>query len=169
MQALPDIPAERREDAAERYLANAATEFLPAERTAMARQVLAILDDKNFAEIFAPGSRAEVPIVGRIAARRRRSNSSTWAGGPIGSRWRYGPDRRLQDQPPRARTVSRSAERYVSQLALYRAVLAKRLSRQDGRRRNSLDGRAEAHGNSFREPRRGPCTRSRQLDRRFEK
>ena len=33
----------------------------------MARQVLAILDDKNFAEIFAPGSRAEVPIVGRIA------------------------------------------------------------------------------------------------------
>ena len=32
----------------------------------MARQVLAILDDKNFAEIFAPGSRAEVPIVGLI-------------------------------------------------------------------------------------------------------
>ena len=27
MQALPDIPAERRQDAAERYLANAATEF----------------------------------------------------------------------------------------------------------------------------------------------
>ena len=67
MQALPDIPAERRQDAAERYLANAATDFIPAERAEMARQVLGILDDKNFAEIFAPGSRAEVPIVGRIA------------------------------------------------------------------------------------------------------
>src|SRR6202030_112175 len=54
MQALPDIPADRRQCPAERYLANAATEFLSAERTAMARQVLAILDDKNFAEIFAP-------------------------------------------------------------------------------------------------------------------
>ena len=33
----------------------------------MAQQVLAILDDPRFAELFAPGSRAEVPIVGRIA------------------------------------------------------------------------------------------------------
>ena len=33
----------------------------------MARQVLAILDDLSFADVFAPGSRAEVPIVGRIA------------------------------------------------------------------------------------------------------
>ena len=66
MQALPDIPAERRKDAAERYLANAAADFVPAEQAAMAQQVLAILDDENFAEIFAPGSRAEVPIVGRI-------------------------------------------------------------------------------------------------------
>ncbi len=28
--------------------------------------MFAILDDKSFAEMFAPGSRAEVPIVGRI-------------------------------------------------------------------------------------------------------
>ncbi len=67
MQALPDIPADRRQEAAERYLANAATDFTADERAAMAKQVLTILDDKNFAEIFAPGSRAEVPIVGRIA------------------------------------------------------------------------------------------------------
>ena len=123
MQALPDIPAERRQDAAERYLANAATEFLPAERAAMAQQVLAILDDKNFAEIFAPGSRAEVPIVGRIA---RAGRDPIPVAGQVDrlavtgdavliadyKTDRIVPDR-LDAVPP-----------YVTQLALYRAVLA---------------------------------------------
>jgi len=124
MQSLPDIPAERRADAAERYLANAAADFVEAERAAMAQQVLAILDDKNLAEIFAPGSRAEVPIVGRIARAGR---------GPIPVAGQvdrlavtgdtvliadYKTDRivpdRLDEVPP-----------YVTQLALYRAVLAR--------------------------------------------
>jgi ATP-dependent helicase/nuclease subunit A len=124
MQSLPDIAAERRRDAAERYLAHAAADFAPAERAAMARQVLAILDDENFAEIFAPESRAEVPIVGRIARAGR---------GPIPVAGQvdrlavtgdtvliadYKTDRivpdRLEEVPP-----------YVTQLALYRAVLAR--------------------------------------------
>jgi ATP-dependent helicase/nuclease subunit A len=124
MQALPDIPAERRQDAAERYLANAATEFLPAERAVMARQVLAILDDKNFAEIFAPGSRAEVPIVSRIARTAR---------GPISVAGQvdrlavtgdmvliadYKTDRIVPDRLD-------AVAPYVTQLALYRAVLAR--------------------------------------------
>ena len=33
----------------------------------MATQMFAILDEPDFAEVFAPGSRPEVPIVGRIA------------------------------------------------------------------------------------------------------
>ena len=33
----------------------------------MARQVFAVLDEPRFADVFAPGSRPEVPIVGRIA------------------------------------------------------------------------------------------------------
>jgi ATP-dependent helicase/nuclease subunit A len=124
MQALPDIPAERRRDAAERYLANAATEFLPEERTEMAKQALAILDDKNFAEIFAPGSRAEVPIVGRIA---RAGKGPIPVAGQVDrlavtgdtvliadyKTDRFVPDR-LDAVPP-----------YVTQLALYRAVLAR--------------------------------------------
>jgi ATP-dependent helicase/nuclease subunit A len=124
MQALPDIPPERRRDAAERYLANAATEFLPAERTEMAKQALAILDDKNFAEIFAPGSRAEVPIVGRIA---RAGRGPIPVAGQVDrlavtgdtvliadyKTDRFVPDR-LDAVPP-----------YVTQLALYRAVLAR--------------------------------------------
>ena len=123
MQALPDIPAERRQDAAERYLANAATDFTADEQAKMARQVLAILDDKNFAEIFAPGSRAEVPIVGRIA--RAGRDPIPVAGqvdrlavtGDMVLIADYKTDRivpdRLDEVPP-----------YVTQLALYRAVLA---------------------------------------------
>ena len=109
MQALPDIPAERRQDAAERYLANAATDFTRGERAAMARQVLAILDDENFAEIFAPGSRAEVPIVGRIRARRARPNPGRRAGGPPRRHRRYGADRRLQDRPDRSQPARRGS------------------------------------------------------------
>ena len=124
MQALPDIPAERRQDAAERYLAHAAADFVLAERIAMARQVLAILDDKNFAEIFAPGSRAEVPIVGRIA---RTGRDPIVVAGQVDrlavtaetvliadyKTDRIVPDR-LDEMHP-----------YVTQLALYRAVLAR--------------------------------------------
>jgi ATP-dependent helicase/nuclease subunit A len=124
MQALPDIPADRRTDAAERYLAHAATEFLAAERVAMAQQVLGILDDENFTEIFAPGSRAEVPIVGRIA---RAGASPIPVAGQVDrlavtgeavliadyKTDRIVPDR-LDEVPP-----------YVTQLALYRSVLAR--------------------------------------------
>jgi len=124
MQALPDIPAERRTDAAERYLANAATEFLPAERTAMARQVLAILDDENFAEIFASGSRAEVPIVGRIA---RAGASPIPVAGQVDRLAVTGDSVLIADYKTDRIVPNRLDEvpPYVTQLALYRAVLAR--------------------------------------------
>jgi len=123
MQSLPDIAHLRREEAAARYLANAAADFAPAERAALTQHVLAILDDKNFAEIFAPGSRAEVPIVGRV--RHDGSDPIAVAGqvdrlavtGDMVLIADYKTDRivpdRLDAVPP-----------YVTQLALYRAVLA---------------------------------------------
>ena len=123
MQALPDIPAERREDAAERYLANAASEFLPAERAAMARQVLAILNDENFAEIFAPGSRAEVPIVGLI----RRNGADPIPVPGLVDRLAVAGDTVLIVDYKTDRLMPNlldEVERYVTQLALYRAVLA---------------------------------------------
>jgi ATP-dependent helicase/nuclease subunit A len=65
LQALPGIPRERRAADARDFLARA-VEFTAAERDAMAEQVRTVLDDPRFAELFAPGSRAEVPIVGRV-------------------------------------------------------------------------------------------------------
>jgi ATP-dependent helicase/nuclease subunit A len=124
MQALPDIPAERRQDAAERYLANAAVEFAADERAEMVRQVLAILDDKNFAEIFAPGSRAEVPIVGLI----RRSGADPIPVPGLVDRLAVAGDTVLIVDYKTDRLMPNrldEVERYVTQLALYRAVLAR--------------------------------------------
>jgi ATP-dependent helicase/nuclease subunit A len=66
-QSLPDIAAERREEAARRYLARAGAEFGAAEQNELTVKTLQLFDDARFAALFAPGSRAEVPIVGRIA------------------------------------------------------------------------------------------------------
>ncbi|MEA2981635.1 MAG: ATP-dependent helicase/nuclease subunit, partial [Alphaproteobacteria bacterium] len=52
--------------AALQYIARQRTDFSEAERGEIAGQVLAVLGDPRFAALFAPGSRAEVPIVGRI-------------------------------------------------------------------------------------------------------
>jgi ATP-dependent helicase/nuclease subunit A len=124
MQALPDIPPERRKDAAARYLANAATDFVEAERAAMARQVLAILDDENFAEIFAPGSRAEVPIVGRIA---RAGGGPISVAGQVDRLAVTGDSVLIADYKTDRFVPDRLDEvaPYVTQLALYRAVLAR--------------------------------------------
>jgi ATP-dependent helicase/nuclease subunit A len=123
MQALPDIPADRRQEAAGRYLANAAADFVEAERAAMTKQVLAILDDKNFAEIFAPGSRAEVPIVGRIA---RAGRGPIPVAGQVDRLAVTGEAVLIADYKTDRIVPDRldATHPYVTQLALYRAVLA---------------------------------------------
>ncbi len=81
MQALPDIPPAGRKAAIEGYLARAGTGFAADQQAEVARQALTILNDLVFAEAFAPGSRAEVPIVGRIA----RGNGAPQSRSPVRS------------------------------------------------------------------------------------
>jgi ATP-dependent helicase/nuclease subunit A len=122
MQSLPDIPPERREDAAARFLAKAAPNFDAAAQTEIASKVLAILDDKSFAEIFAPGSRAEVPIVGRIL---RPGAEPIAVAGQV-DRLVVAGDAVLIADYKSDRTVPKTlddVQPYVAQLALYRAVL----------------------------------------------
>ena len=78
MQSLPDIPPERTAEAA-RQLHRAAEHGFHAQpnATTIVEQVLAMLDDPRFAALFAPGSRAEVPIVGRIGGRHAWPARST--------------------------------------------------------------------------------------------
>ena len=125
MQSLPDIPPERRNDAAARYLSNATADFLPAEREEIIKQILAILDDPGFAEVFAPGSRAEVPIVGRIP----RPHAATLAVAgqvdrlTVTNQTILIADFKTDRNAPRQ--LSEVPQPYITQLALYRAVLSR--------------------------------------------
>jgi ATP-dependent helicase/nuclease subunit A len=67
MQSLPDIAPALRKSALEHYLGKAARNLAADEHAEIARHVVAILEDELFADVFAAGSRPEVPIVGRIS------------------------------------------------------------------------------------------------------
>ena len=125
MQSLPDIPAAARKSAIERFLRNAAADFTPAEQAEMAQQVLAILNDLVFAELFAAGSRAEVPIVGRIAC---AGAAPIEISGQV-DRLAVTPDSVLIADYKTDRAVpahlAEAPKPYVGQLSLYRALLAR--------------------------------------------
>jgi ATP-dependent helicase/nuclease subunit A len=124
LQALPDIPNERRAEAARRYLARADEPFDAAEIEDILAGVLGVLADPAFAPLFGAGTRAEVPLVGRLA---RGGDAPLLVSGQVDRLAvtteavliaDYKSDRR----PPRA--VEDVPQAYTNQLALYRAVLA---------------------------------------------
>ncbi len=125
LQSLPDVAAERRRDAAQKYLARNADGWTDGDREALAGGVLALIGDPRFAPVFAPGSRAEVSIVGRLD---RPGRSPALVSGQI-DRLVVTPDEVLivdyktNHAPPGAGAQAPAA--YVRQLALYRAVLQK--------------------------------------------
>jgi ATP-dependent helicase/nuclease subunit A len=125
LQSLPDVAAERRREAALAYLARNADGWTEEERQALAESTLALIADGRFAPVFAPGSRAEVSIVGRL---ERPGGRPALVSGQIDRlvvtdsevlivdfKTNHAPPGR-PDEAPRG---------YVRQLALYRAILAK--------------------------------------------
>jgi ATP-dependent helicase/nuclease subunit A len=120
LQSLPDLPREVRVEAARRHLARLA-DFDASERDRMISQVLALLDDNRFAELFMPGSRAEVPIAGRLSPAGRPPLAVSGQVDRLAITDNavliadYKTNRPAPAAPPGA---------YVAQLALYRAVLA---------------------------------------------
>jgi len=124
LQALPDIPADRRAQAAAGYLSHAGAKLTAEEREIIAEQVMRILEDSRFYELYGANSRAEVPIVGRIQIGGNTVRVSgqidrlaiTQEAVLIGDFKTNRPAPwRIEDVPPA----------YVTQLALYRAVLTK--------------------------------------------
>jgi ATP-dependent helicase/nuclease subunit A len=122
LQGLADIPPERRLAAARRHLAGAA-DFSAAEREAMIAEAMALLDDAAFAPLFAPGTRAEIPIVGRI---ERAGRAALIVSGQI-DRLTVTSDAILiadyKTDRPAPRRLADVPPPYVTQLALYRALL----------------------------------------------
>jgi ATP-dependent helicase/nuclease subunit A len=124
LQSLPDVPADRRRKAADDFLARNGNKLSVEERTKLAEQVVLVLDDERFQALFAIGSRAEVPIVGKLSLGKQTVSVSgqvdrlsvTPAAVLIGDfKTDRLPQRRIEEVPPS----------YVRQLAAYRAVLQK--------------------------------------------
>ncbi|MEA2940009.1 MAG: ATP-dependent helicase/nuclease subunit [Bradyrhizobium sp.] len=125
LQSLPDVPSKGRREAALRYLARNANEWTEDERQTLAAQVLSLIDDIRFAAVFAPGSRAEVSIAGRLD---RPGRPPALVSGQL-DRMAVTPaevlivDYKTNHAPPAAAAEAPAA--YIRQLALYRAVLAR--------------------------------------------
>src|SRR3569623_3054317 len=127
LQSLPGIPAQRRQQAAEDYLSRAGTERMELERGVLIDDVLRVLDDARFHDLFGPGSRAEVPIVGRIEldGETRRVNGQVDRL-VVTPDWVLIADYKTNRPAPVSLAAAENAyPHYIRQLALYRAVLAK--------------------------------------------
>jgi ATP-dependent helicase/nuclease subunit A len=124
MQSLPDIAVEHRRQAAQDFVARADKDRkLPLEeRVKLVGQVIALLDDPGFKDLFGPGSRAEVPIVGRL----KTATETLRVTGQV-DRLVVAPDYVLigdfKTNRPAPRHLDEVPPAYIRQLALYRAVL----------------------------------------------
>jgi ATP-dependent helicase/nuclease subunit A len=125
LQSLPDLPAERRHEAALGFVARNAPDWTEPDRTALAEKVLGLIAEQRFAAVFAAGSRAEVAIVGRL---ERAGRPPALVSGQI-DRLVVTPNEVLIVDFKTNQTAPNSAAgapaAYVRQLALYRAVLTR--------------------------------------------
>ena len=122
LQVLPDLPPGGWADGARALLA-CERDLSDAQRAEMTAAALSVLQDPRFAEVFGPGSRAEVAIAGSAAA----LPSGLKISGRI-DRLVVLPDRVLvadfkTNRPSPAR-VEDTDPAYLRQMAIYSAVLA---------------------------------------------
>jgi ATP-dependent helicase/nuclease subunit A len=125
LQSLPDLPPDRRLPAAREHVARYGLGLAEDERREIVASVLALLENPDFGALFGPGTYAEVPIVGRLS---RPGRSPVLISGQV--------DRLVASQRgvliadyktnrPAPRELSQVPPAYVTQLGLYRAVLAR--------------------------------------------
>jgi ATP-dependent helicase/nuclease subunit A len=66
LQTLPELEISKREAALKAYLGLAAHSLTTDQQKDMTLEILEVLSDPEFAPIFGPGSRAEVPLIGEV-------------------------------------------------------------------------------------------------------
>ena len=118
MQSLPDLAPSAREGAARRFLAQKAHDLAPEEQDAIARETMAVLEHPEFAALFGPGSRAEVPVVGLIDGRALNGRIDRLV---VTDTAVLIVDYKTNRPPPTEAAAVSPA--YVEQLAAYRAAL----------------------------------------------
>ncbi len=121
LQILPDLPRDGWDVAADRLLAREAG-LDEAQRTEIAAAALGVLRDDRFAAVFGPDSRAEAPIAGGAA----NLPADLIVNGRV-DRLVVAEDRVLvadyKTNRPAPRTVEAADPSYITQLAIYAAVL----------------------------------------------
>lgn len=123
LETLPALPQQMHDEAARKFLARPAHGLAPEAQAEIASAVLAVLQAEEFAPFFAPGSRAEVAIVGNVTLAGRN-----WRVNGIVDRLAHVQDRVFvidykTNRPP-PQTLDDVPRNYLRQMALYRAVLA---------------------------------------------
>jgi ATP-dependent helicase/nuclease subunit A len=122
LQTLPDMPPAERETAARRYLDRAARDWSAGMAEKTLASVMEIMAAPGFAPLFAPGSRAEVGVMGTLTVRGRdRAISGTIDRLAVTADTVRIVDYKTNRVPPRS--LAEVPEAYLLQLALYRALL----------------------------------------------
>lgn len=118
LERLPELALAKREAAAQAWLKRQGVE--EAEADQFAREALTVINDKRFAAVFSPTSRAEAPIIGEVRGKAIRG---------VVDRLAVEKDRVLvldfKTDRPAPTDAAAAPDSYVMQLALYREVLRK--------------------------------------------
>jgi len=119
LQRLPELPEGERRAASERYLSRPVHKLEESAVRTLADEVLAVLEHPDFAPLFGPSSRAEVPVAGVIGAqvisgqidRLLVTPDTVWI---VDYKTNRPPPHRVEDVSPG----------YIRQMAAYRALLS---------------------------------------------
>jgi len=121
LQYLPAASKDRRQMLGEDFLAARAEDIPEPARKQLVEQVMAVIDAPELVQLFGPGSKAEVPIAGRIL----RAGTPIDVTGQVDRIAEGDDDVLIADfktgQPCDA---ADTPEAYLTQMALYRAALA---------------------------------------------
>jgi ATP-dependent helicase/nuclease subunit A len=119
LEFLPERPQPEWTEAATRFM-DGVRDLSATEREEIAGAALSVLNDPDFAEVFGPGSRAEVPVAGRLADGRLVEGRVDRL--VVGARDVMIVDFKTDRPPPH--DASGVDPGYLVQMAAYRAVLA---------------------------------------------
>jgi ATP-dependent helicase/nuclease subunit A len=118
LEVLPQLSAAKWETAIAHYLARPALAMPPAQQKSFAAEILAVLRHPEFAAIFGPGSRAEVPVTGQVGKKTLSGQMDRML---VTDKEVLIIDYKTNRPPPRV--VKDVAAIYLKQMAAYRSVI----------------------------------------------
>ncbi|TVR81925.1 MAG: double-strand break repair helicase AddA [Rhodospirillales bacterium] len=119
LQVLPEVPRERQAAVAAAWLSRPVHGLSEDSRSAIVREVMAVLTSRDWAAVFGPGSHAEVPVSGVVAGRAIFGQIDRML---VTEEAVTVLDYKTGRSPPAADAAMPPA--YLKQMAAYRAVLA---------------------------------------------